>query len=115
MSCSSSGDGKSGRVFSHKKGNLEFVSLQLESEEGSSIIDIALFGAHLTRWEDEGNVPYIFLSEKAVMDGTKPIRGGISFTTVQFRFVCLFVCLTFSSHFDVESPCRRCTHRFPTV
>lgn len=37
---------------------------------------VHLYGAHVTRWYEDGSKPYLFLSEKAVLDGTKAIRGG---------------------------------------
>lgn len=47
--------------------------------------DISVFGAHVTRWEEkQSKAPYLFLSKKAHLDGSKPIRGGIPICWPQF-------------------------------
>jgi len=45
---------------------------------------VYLFGAHVVRWEEKGQAPFLFLSEKALLDGSKPIRGGIPVCFPQF-------------------------------
>ncbi|MEM8875137.1 MAG: D-hexose-6-phosphate mutarotase [Planctomycetota bacterium] len=40
-------------------------------------ISAYLNGAHLTRWHPPGHEPVIFVSEKAILDPGKAIRGGI--------------------------------------
>ncbi|WP_429162919.1 D-hexose-6-phosphate mutarotase [Aeromonas media] len=39
--------------------------------------EISLFGAHVLRYQRHGEPASIWLSDKAVLDGSKPIRGGI--------------------------------------
>jgi glucose-6-phosphate 1-epimerase len=43
---------------------------------GESVV-IYLFGATVTSWKLADGREQLFLSEKAVLDGSKPIRGGI--------------------------------------
>lgn len=38
---------------------------------------VSLFGAHVLSYQRHGEPASIWLSDKAVLDGTKPIRGGI--------------------------------------
>lgn len=40
-------------------------------------IEILLYGATITSWKDAGGNEKLWLSEKAVTDGTKAVRGGI--------------------------------------
>ena len=40
-------------------------------------ISVHLFGATVTSWKLADGQEQLFLSEKAVLDGSKPIRGGI--------------------------------------
>lgn len=42
---------------------------------GESIV-VHLYGATVTSWKSDGQ-EQLFLSQKAVLDGSKPIRGGI--------------------------------------
>ena len=39
-------------------------------------IEVLLFGAHVISWKSGGR-ENLFLSEKAHLDGSKPVRGGI--------------------------------------
>ncbi|MGL5994418.1 MAG: D-hexose-6-phosphate mutarotase, partial [Aeromonas sobria] len=39
--------------------------------------EISLFGAHVLSYQRHGEPASIWLSDKAVLDGSKPIRGGI--------------------------------------
>jgi len=52
--------------------------VRLHTNEGDeqALAEIYLHGAHVTRFEKAGQRPYFFLSERAVLDGSKPIRGG---------------------------------------
>ena len=43
---------------------------------GDSSAKIYLHGATVTSWK-KGEKELLFLSEKALLDGSKPIRGGI--------------------------------------
>jgi glucose-6-phosphate 1-epimerase len=54
------------------------------SSATESTVVVYLFGAHVTHWEERGQPPFIFLSKKAVMDGSKAIRGGIPICFPQF-------------------------------
>lgn len=59
-----------------------FISLGTEAT-GKSSVAIHLFGATVTSWKiDEKE--QIFLSDKAVLDGSKAIRGGIPLVFPQF-------------------------------
>ena len=40
-------------------------------------ISVHLYGATVTSWKLAGGQEQLFLSEKASLDGSKPIRGGI--------------------------------------
>jgi len=40
-------------------------------------VEVHLFGATVTSWKSFPGTDNLWLSEKAVLDGTKPIRGGI--------------------------------------
>ncbi|MFE8731027.1 aldose epimerase family protein, partial [Aeromonas hydrophila] len=39
--------------------------------------EISLFGGHVLTYQRHGEPASIWLSDKAVLDGSKPIRGGI--------------------------------------
>lgn len=39
--------------------------------------EISLFGGHVLTYRRHGEAPLLWLSDKAVLDGSKPIRGGI--------------------------------------
>ena len=49
----------------------------------SSSCKISSFGAHVLSWKCKGE-ERLFLSKKAVMDGSKAIRGGIPLVFPQF-------------------------------
>jgi glucose-6-phosphate 1-epimerase len=41
-------------------------------------VEVLLFGATVTSWKSNGgNTENLWLSEKAALDGSKPVRGGI--------------------------------------
>ena len=44
---------------------------------GYAKAEISLFGAHVLSYQRHGEPASIWLSDKAVLDGSKPIRGGI--------------------------------------
>lgn len=50
------------------------VVIQLPTGESATV---SLHGATVTSWKSVDGQERLFLSEKAVMDGSKPIRGGI--------------------------------------
>ena len=50
------------------------VSAVLPSGES---VEILLYGATITSWKDKAGEEKLWLSEKAVMDGSKAVRGGI--------------------------------------
>ena len=39
--------------------------------------EISLFGAHVLRYQRHSEPASLWLSDKAILDGSKPIRGGI--------------------------------------
>ncbi|MGY3904439.1 D-hexose-6-phosphate mutarotase [Aeromonas lusitana] len=39
--------------------------------------EICLFGGHVLTYRRHGEAPLLWLSDKAVLDGSKPIRGGV--------------------------------------
>ncbi len=49
--------------------------LCINNHQGNAII--ALYGAHVLHYQPTGKPPLIWLSQQAVLDGSKPIRGGI--------------------------------------
>lgn len=50
------------------------VVIQLPTGESATV---NLHGATVTSWNSADGAERLFLSEKAVFDGSKPIRGGI--------------------------------------
>lgn len=50
------------------------VSAVLPSGES---VDILLYGATITSWKDAAGKEKLWLSEKAITDGSKAVRGGI--------------------------------------
>lgn len=49
------------------------VTAKLPSGE---LIEVYLYGASITSWNAHGK-EQLFLSDKAILDGSKPIRGGV--------------------------------------
>lgn len=49
----------------------------LTVDNGYAKAEISLFGAHVLSYQRHGEPASIWLSDKAVLDGSKPIRGGI--------------------------------------
>jgi len=64
------------------EGGLSKVVLRPVDSKASA--EIYLFGAHLTHWADATGQPRLFLSEKAVFNGQKAIRGGVPVCFPQF-------------------------------
>jgi len=62
------------------EGNLNRVRISTDTAS----VEVYIFGATLTSWIVEGE-ERIFLSKKAVLDGTGPIRGGIPLAFPQFK------------------------------
>jgi len=52
--------------------------------ENEAIAEIYLYGATVTRFKNVRDEEVIFLSPKAILDGSKPIRGGIPICWPQF-------------------------------
>lgn len=46
-------------------------------DNGVAKAEISLFGGHVLRYQRHGEPASLWLSDKAVLDGSKPIRGGI--------------------------------------
>eukprot|EP00455_Lapot_gusevi_P033695 TRINITY_DN3690_c0_g4_i3.p1 TRINITY_DN3690_c0_g4~~TRINITY_DN3690_c0_g4_i3.p1 ORF type:complete len:341 (-),score=76.11 TRINITY_DN3690_c0_g4_i3:463-1407(-) len=64
---------------------LQVVHLSVsESAEQSSFVEIYAYGAHVTFWRESGKPDFLFMSPKAVLNGTKAIRGGIPICFPQF-------------------------------
>ncbi|MBC8674407.1 hypothetical protein H2136_21590 [Aeromonas hydrophila] len=49
----------------------------LTVDNGYAKAEISLFGAHVLNYQRHDEPASIWLSDKAVLDGSKPIRGGI--------------------------------------
>jgi len=62
------------------EGNLKIVKISTDTAS----VEVYIYGATLTSWIVEGE-ERIFLSKKAVLDGTGPIRGGIPLAFPQFK------------------------------
>ncbi|MEL7239918.1 MAG: D-hexose-6-phosphate mutarotase, partial [Planctomycetota bacterium] len=54
-------------------GGLDVVQVRTDVAEA----DVTLFGAHVTHYQPTGGKPVLFVSDKAVLDGSKAIRGGV--------------------------------------
>eukprot|EP00762_Andalucia_godoyi_P008508 ANDGO_05807.mRNA.1 Putative glucose-6-phosphate 1-epimerase len=59
------------------------VEYELRTQSGESSCSVYSFGAHVTSVSIRGK-PVLFVSTKAVLDGTKAIRGGIPLVFPQF-------------------------------
>lgn len=55
------------------RGGMDVVKARTEAAEA----DIYVFGAHVTHWQPAGQSPVLFVSDRAVFDGKKAIRGGV--------------------------------------
>lgn len=51
---------------------------------GDAYAEVYAFGAHVTSW-GVGDEELLFLSREAILDGSKPIRGGIPVVFPQFN------------------------------
>jgi glucose-6-phosphate 1-epimerase len=59
--------------------------VRLKNEQTKQVADVYLFGACVTSWKArQGTEEMLFLSEEAVFDRSKPIRGGIPICFPQF-------------------------------
>lgn len=52
------------------------VKEQGSSSTHESKVEIFLYGAHITKWQESNQTPFLFLSDKALTDGSKAIRGS---------------------------------------
>lgn len=53
-------------------------------------VEVLLFGATVTSWKSASGTENLFLSSKAYLDGSKPVRGGIPVVfPVCFPFFCV--------------------------
>lgn len=68
----------------HQIKGKDVVTLRVKNGDQESFVEIYAYGAHVTRWEEKGKAPFLFLSKQAVLDGTKSIRGGIPIVWPQF-------------------------------
>lgn len=50
------------------------VTAKLPTDES---VEVLLHGATVISWKDASGTEKLWLSEKAVLDGSKPVRGGI--------------------------------------
>jgi glucose-6-phosphate 1-epimerase len=50
------------------------VSAKLPTGE---TVEVLLFGACITSWKNTDGTENLWVSEKAILDGSKPVRGGI--------------------------------------
>ncbi|KAJ2376318.1 hypothetical protein IW150_002056 [Coemansia sp. RSA 2607] len=67
--------------FKDAAGNLERVVL---SGPESASVEIYVYGATVTSWKCASGAERLFVSRQAVLDGSKPIRGGIPLVFPQF-------------------------------
>lgn len=58
-------------------------ALRLRAPDGSTAV-VSDFGAHALSWQTPGGHERLYLSERAILDGTKPIRGGVPVVFPQF-------------------------------
>jgi len=58
-------------------------SITLTAADGARAV-ISPFGAHVLSWQPAGGGEQLFLSRSAVLDGSKPIRGGVPVIFPQF-------------------------------
>ena len=58
-------------------------ALRLNGPRGSSAI-VARLGGQVLSWSTPGGREHLFLAERAVFDGSTPIRGGIPVCFPQF-------------------------------
>lgn len=61
------------------------VHMWVTNADGKRVeVDVTKFGAHVTNWQEEGKPPLLFMSKTAILDKSKPIRGGIPVLFPQF-------------------------------
>jgi hypothetical protein len=56
-------------------------------------VEVLLHGATVTSWKSAGGVENLWLSEKAVLDGKKPVRGGIPVVFPVCEFPLIIPCM----------------------
>lgn len=76
--------GKASLEFSKNAFGEEIVVLSVRGPSSVANVEVFLFGAHVSRWFETGKPEFLFLSEKASLDGSKAIRGGIPIIFPQF-------------------------------
>jgi glucose-6-phosphate 1-epimerase len=60
-------------ILSHNAAGLPLLSI----DNGDAKAEISLFGAQVLHYQRHGEPASLWLSDKAVLDGSKPIRGGV--------------------------------------
>lgn len=68
-------------IFGEGRGGLPRAVLT--SDQGQRA-EIYLFGGHVASWKDDAGRERLFMSRKAVFDGTSPLRGGVPLVFPQF-------------------------------
>ena len=58
-------------------------TVRVEHPSGA-VLELTTFGAHVTSFTTSAGQALLFLSSKAALDGSKPIRGGIPIAFPQF-------------------------------
>lgn len=54
------------------------------THSSGAVLELVAFGAHILSYKTPAGQPLLFLSSKAALDGSKPIRGGIPIAFPQF-------------------------------
>jgi len=68
-------------LSSTRAGTLSALRLDLADGGGATVTD---YGAHVLSWRPAPDDERLYMSESAVLDGTKPIRGGVPVIFPQF-------------------------------
>eukprot|EP01041_Mallomonas_annulata_P000803 gene803-1564_t len=74
-------------MLTRKSSSLGQDSLSIAHHSNLYSLDVYLFGATVVSWCHDGKEK-LFTSEKAILDGSKPIRGGIPVVFPQFGQPC---------------------------
>lgn len=69
-------------LSSTRAGTLSALRLDLADGGGATVTD---YGAHVLSWHPAPGDDRLYMSESAVLDGTKPIRGGVPVIFPQFN------------------------------
>jgi glucose-6-phosphate 1-epimerase len=75
--------GRSGNRIERVVGQTGLPLMRLEHDSGYSVV-VSEYGAHVTSWTDPGERELLFLSEAAIFEPGKAIRGGIPVIFPQF-------------------------------